>query len=190
MKLEPSPFPFPFQKRAYKATVLAGIFLGAAFVRVILFPFYPTYSWQYFLIYILPLSLIYLLSGVIVLTKWLKLVFLQKAVFIGIGVHYILNFFYTMANLFFFVERSLSTVELWLSYYPHIILNPFESLYYKFVIMPRTTYDVTVGASVKIYHWETDLLLPIIGTVYAGLVGFCIGKCILLYRNGCMKKMI
>jgi hypothetical protein len=178
------------RRRPYKATILGGVFLGAALLRVILFPFYPSYSWQYLLIDILPSCLIYLLCGVIVFNMWIKLSFLQKAGFVGIGIHYILNFLYTAMDQFCYMERSLSTTEMWLSYYPWVILNPIEYLYDKFVLMPRTSFNATGDALTTIYLWETGLLLPSVRTVYSGLVGLCFGKLILLYRNGCLIQLV
>lgn len=180
------------QKRPYKATVLAGIFLGAAFLKIclLLFRIYPLYSWQYLLMDILPAFLIYLFCGLIVLARWVNFSFSLKAVFVGIGVHYLLTFLYAMTNLFFSSEGSLSTVELWLFYYPEFILNPFDYMYNKFIIMPRTTYDGTGAAFIKMYHWETGLLFPIMGIAYAGLVGFCFGKLIYLYRNDYLSRFV
>jgi hypothetical protein len=180
------------RKRPYRATILAGIFFGAAFLVVclLLFPTYPVYSWQYYFMGALPSFLIYLICGFIVLSKWVHLSFSQRTVLVAIGVHYVLYFFYNMMNLLFTREGSLSTIEFWLSYYPRFILTPLNHMYDRFIIMPRTVYDNTGAALIKWYYWETGVLFPILRIVYAGFIGFCFGKCIHLYRTGYLSRCV
>jgi hypothetical protein len=178
------------QKRPYKVALLAGLFLGAAFLKIVLFRFYPSYSWQYLLVIILPSFFIYVSLGALVFTKWPRLSFLQKAIIVGIGIHYILNLLYSIATEFFFMDRSIYGVELWLSYYfPEFILNPLDNLYNRYIIMSRTTH-LADRVVITIYPWETGLLFPIMGTVYSGFVGFCFGKLILSYRNGYLTRLV
>lgn len=180
------------QQRSYRATSLAGIFFGAAFMGICLpfFRIFPPFSWQYFLMAILPSFLIYLVCGFIVLTKWGKFSFSQKSVLVGIGVHYILNFLYGIMFLLFSSKGSISTVESWLIYYPRLILAPLDYFYNKFIIMPRTVYDSTGAALIKTYIWETGLIFPILRIVYAGFIGFCFGKIFYLYRNGYLSSFV
>jgi len=180
------------EKRPYKATVLGGIFIGAAFLKVsvLFFRTNPLYSWQYLLLDIFPEFIIYMVCGLLAFSKWADFSFTQESVIVGIGVHYILTFLYEMTYLSFLSEGSLSIVELWLFYYPHFILKPFDYMYNKFVIMPRNLYDGAGAAFFERYYWETGLLFPIMRIAYAGSVGFCFAKLIYLYRDSYLVRYV
>ena len=66
-------------------------------------------------------------------------------------------------------------MEMWISYYPRIILSPLEAIYGKYIISQRVIYN-NGGAIFMVYRWETGLVIPLLRILYAGSIGYFFGK--------------